>query len=78
MPTCGSWGERMIKLKPCPFCGRVEAVDCYQISHEGMDNFWYIGCEECGVLFGISGRTEEDAVETWNRISPFRQEDDGK
>ena len=50
-----------IELKPCPFCG---GTNLRQYSYNpGMDVYYRI---ECYCLGSASGRTPEEAAETWN------------
>lgn len=53
------------KLKPCPFCGRIDTLhfDRYQ---SGGGWWGYIECTEC-IMTGPVGKQKRDAVEAWNR-----------
>lgn len=48
------------ELKPCPFCG---GMNLYYA--EGM--FYAVECADCGGKVVGAYRTEEEAVEAWNR-----------
>ena len=57
--------DRMIKLKPCPFCGSKDLV----FGHEG-DSSCCIGCANCGVRVGHYCEymsDNEDIARLWNR-----------
>lgn len=62
---------KKFKLKPCPFCGGkavIEVVEshrhiiCKMPAYKGGA---FIECAECGCA--ISGETEKEAAELWNR-----------
>ena len=55
----------MERLKPCPFCGWDDCIniDKYKCGGE----WWYfVECEEC-MENGPVGKTEQDAIDAWNR-----------
>ena len=59
------------KLKPCPFCNG-KAFSYYIKPHKhglvGMPDYnggGFVECSSCGVA--LSGETEEQAKEKWNR-----------
>lgn len=58
----------MEELKPCPFCGgEPEAYGDIGVSLETGKEAWryYIVCTGCTAL--ISGETESETAENWNR-----------
>ena len=58
-----------VKPLPCPFCGREPRV--YN-DESGYRYDWHLSCENsnCRVQPGLMFmRTEEEAVEAWNRRS---------
>jgi hypothetical protein len=66
----------MQNLKPCPFCGEVS------MTFNGFDNQWYVyhKGEQCAIFepIGIDGyfcKTEEEAVDAWNRRANDEQAD---
>lgn len=48
------------KLKPCPFCG---GMNLYYTARM----FYAVECADCGGKVVGAYRTEEEAVEAWNR-----------
>jgi Lar family restriction alleviation protein len=50
-------------LKSCPFCGGSAAVE------NGPAHIWYVQCKGCGTD-GRIGKTEQDAIDAWNRREP--------
>lgn len=57
-----------IKLKPCPFCGgKAEIYGDKGLSLETGEVCWryYIVCTGCTAL--VSGETEAETAEYWNR-----------
>lgn len=58
--------ESKYNLKPCPFCGAP--------AHMWKTNYCvYIECKEYNAAdhqIEVSGRTEEEAAEAWNRRTP--------
>lgn len=58
--------DRMIKIKPCPFCGNMPAT--YRDSYAGTQYRFYCANESCGcyVMTHFSP-TIEQAAEVWNR-----------
>ena len=60
-------GETMdeVKLKPCPFCGKVDTV---YVIHEGSD--FFVACDYrrggCGASASIK-KEEYSAIKAWNR-----------
>ena len=49
------------EIKPCPFCGD-ENIDTWDIRQEK----YFCYCENCGCQ-GPTGKTEQEAIEAWNR-----------
>ena len=56
------------KLKPCPFCGRV---NMQQVKSSGRWGF-FVRCRCCAV--GPSAHTRRDAIAAWNTRSQPEQE----
>ncbi len=61
----------MTELKPCPFCGG-EPISYYIPPHEHyivdfppFEGAGYVECPHCDC--GLSAKTEEEAIEKWNR-----------
>lgn len=48
------------KLKPCPFCGGMNL-------YYAEGRFYAVECVDCGGKVVGAYRTEEEAVEAWNR-----------
>jgi Lar family restriction alleviation protein len=62
----------MIELKPCPFCGESEQLDCgiYNGTLRGVD---YVQCQNCGAEINalhINGKTIT-AADAWNRRADY-------
>lgn len=66
--------HRPDEAKPCPFCGRTDALysgeyggrpDAYWDSAvRGEDSYGYVVCRSCGVI--LKDYDEEDAIRSWN------------
>lgn len=65
-----------IKLKPCPFCGRIDKLIISEISHKIGDTKikqYTVVCNAsgdntgCGASCGLGNFTEQEAIEAWNR-----------
>ena len=52
----------MTELKPCPFCGSPPVEPWMR----DWENSYSAYCSECGCI-GPSARSEEEAVNLWNR-----------
>lgn len=53
------------KLKPCPFCGEKDRISV--AAYRCDSGFWqYVFCDECLAEDPV-GKTEQDAVDAWNR-----------
>ena len=60
----------MTELKPCPFCGgEAEVFKDVTFKAETGEKIreikFFVWCTECTAL--VSGNTEEEAIEAWNR-----------
>ena len=54
------------ELKPCPFCGNSDVyVDKGVLGNDELGNY-FVCCEFCHTT-GPAGKTEDDAVASWNR-----------
>ena len=58
-----------IKLKPCPFCGRIPMVD------DCGDNRYFVRCK-CGIAQDKLYGQRCDAVRRWNTRKPSEQPED--
>lgn len=71
------------ELKPCPFCGSEgDAIVTHEVWNRCTDHRqgYCIECYDCGCSLGFMAyhdgtwdgyyRTEEEAIEAWNRRSP--------
>lgn len=71
---CDCFQPMKIKIKPCPFCGRMPDVwftygDIFAIwdgAIRGEDGHWYIHCMECDVVMK-GGYGLERLADVWNR-----------
>jgi Lar family restriction alleviation protein len=59
----------MAELKPCPFCGatdnkKLRPTSGVELSRE--EGIFQVFCWECGASSGYF-RTEQEAIEAWNR-----------
>ncbi len=68
-------------LKPCPFCGN-EPISYYIPPHEHyivdfppFEGAGYVECPHCDC--GLSAKTEEEAIEKWNRRNGDERDGDG-
>lgn len=62
----------MNELKPCPFCGAKETdfgepVNLWMTTDEKGNIEFSVDCQNCGANIGLFNRTEEEAIEAWNR-----------
>lgn len=55
----------MAELKPCPFCGGVN-VFIAELRTNFFESRYAAVCEDCQSLGG-NCKTEEKAIEAWNR-----------
>lgn len=56
----------MVKLKPCPFCGK----DAKLYKPSRIAKLFVVGCvnEDCGVMVESKfGKTKEEAIAAWNK-----------
>lgn len=54
------------ELKRCPFCGGYASlISEYDV--ESDQGFYYVYCTKCGVEQGYYSKTQEEAIEKWNR-----------
>lgn len=51
------------KLKPCPFCGSKDIIVKRLTRNCFISECWEYSCR----AIGPTGRTEEEAIEAWNR-----------
>lgn len=54
-----------IKLKPCPFCGGTD-INCDHIEPSWTDDYWEIGCPDCGT-WNSCNKSKDEAIAAWNR-----------
>ena len=69
----------MIKLKPCPFCGKKPSVVKRRFDDES-DNYT-VKCANtrCGVFVETIWRSKkEESIKTWNKRADEAYSDDGK
>ena len=52
--------KKMTELKPCPFCGGKET------ELKQFVGWWSVNCYK-GWCFAKSAKTQEEAIENWNR-----------
>lgn len=58
-------------LLPCPFCGQMAyayAIEVHEHVHCEMPDYeggWFVECTVCSA--GISARTEEMVIDSWNK-----------
>ena len=65
----------MNKLKPCPFCGRVDKLKVWKTEQRAANvviENWRVVCNREGDETGCGGsgcvrRTQREAIEAWNR-----------
>ena len=63
-----------MKLKPCPFCGRIDKLKVWkteQYLDGGVIENWRVSCNMEGDETGCGGtggvrRTKKEAIEAWN------------
>ena len=64
----------MTKLKPCPFCGRIDKIKVWK-TEQRIDDIrienWRVTCNREGDETGCGGsggvrRTKKEAIEAWN------------
>lgn len=64
----------MTKLKPCPFCGRIDKIKVWK-TEQRIDDIriedWRVTCNMEGDETGCGGsggvrRTKKEAIEAWN------------
>lgn len=63
-----------MKLKPCPFCGRIDKLKVWKTEQHlknGVIENWSVSCSAAGDETGCGGtggtrRTKKEAVEAWN------------
>lgn len=69
------WGklmEQKIELKPCPFCGKKAVINTIEphahifVPMPDYEGGAFIECTGCTCV--VSGKTEHEAVEAWNRM----------
>ena len=65
----------MTRLKPCPFCGRLDKVKVWK-TEQVLDDIrienWRVSCSAEGDNTGCGGssgayRTRKEAIEAWNK-----------
>lgn len=54
----------MESLKACPFCGGKAKLDYFYI---GGEKYFFGRCLSCGYDVPVVSRSEEEAIEIWNR-----------
>ena len=54
------------ELKPCPFCGKSD-IGTYIDFHSPDRQFFGVICRWCGAELPPSSKTEEKAIERWNK-----------
>ena len=53
------------KLTPCPFCGKESYTK--QFEDERGRQWWTVGCEWCDIKYDNGVKTEQLAIDLWNR-----------
>lgn len=61
--------EKIIELKPCPFCPPDLSKPIFIPYNETIwshEIYWKVTCLTCGCSCGQPEATQEDAAEVWN------------
>ena len=69
-----------MKLKPCPFCGRIDKFKVWKTEQHldgGVIENWRVSCSMAGDETGCGGtggarQTKQEAIEAWNTRSERR------
>ena len=54
-------------IERCPRCGGEATVQCWFTPFSGMVTYYFVACDDCGLMTRPNARTVKAAIKDWNR-----------